>query len=98
VTAEHLSLGAKMTAFAKTFHALGSAPGVFPWDANQLDAWAASGVLSHGELVTARFVLAIWDPNHPWRCGRFDLMDAMGIWDGDHRRAFLAWAADPWWL
>ena len=29
--------------------------------------------------------------------GRFDLMEAVRIWDDDHRRVFLAWAEAPWW-
>jgi len=62
-----------------------------------LDVWAASGVPSHGELCTARFVLAVWDPSGDWRSGRFDVMEALGVWDLAHRQVFLKWAADPWW-
>lgn len=97
MTAESLALEAKMAAFARSFHAIRNAPGVPLWDADTLDRWAAETPLSHGELVTARFVLAVWDPNHQWRCGRFYLMEALRIWDDNHRAAFLAWAKDPWW-
>ena len=45
------------------------------WDANTLDRWAAETPVSHGELLTARFLLAVWDPGNDWRCGRFDVMD-----------------------
>ncbi len=31
-----------------------------------------------------------------WRCAPFDIVDAMGTWDYDHRAACLAWLADPW--
>jgi hypothetical protein len=33
----------------------------------------------------------------PWRCGPFDVVDAMGTWDNMHRMVFLAWAKEPWW-
>ena len=70
---------------------------VRPWEANRFDAWAAESALSHGEKVSARFVLAVWDPKAEWRSGRFNLMEALRIWDPEHRAAYLAWASDPWW-
>lgn len=33
----------------------------------------------------------------PWRCGLFDVVNAMGTWDTLHRAAFVVWAKDPWW-
>jgi hypothetical protein len=66
------------------------------FDAARLDAYACSAV-SHGQAVTARFVLAVWDPAAEWKSGRFDLMEALRVWDEEHREAFLAWAEDPWW-
>jgi hypothetical protein len=97
MSAEHLTLEASMSAFASSFHSLGNAPGVKLWDANTLDRWAAETPLSHGERVTAQFLLAVWDPNHSWACGKFDLMEALRIWDNDHHAAFLTWVKEPWW-
>lgn len=94
---ELLGLEAKMTAFARTFPSMMDAPGVPLWDADTLDRWAAETPLSHGERVTARFLLAVWDPGPSWLCGRFDVMEALRIWDDEHRAAFVAWAEDPWW-
>jgi hypothetical protein len=68
-----------------------------PWDADRLDEWAASPIPSHGERVTAQFLLAVWNPDHPWICGKFELMDAIRVWDDAHRTAFLNWASDLWW-
>jgi hypothetical protein len=68
---------------------------VHPWDAVWLDRWACSA--SHGERASAQFILAVWDPAQEWRCGRFDAMDALRVWDEGHRAAFLAWAKEPWW-
>jgi hypothetical protein len=82
---------------AQMFPCLRKAPGISPWNALAVDDWASSGNPSHGELCTARFVLAVWDPNGEWRSGRFDLMEALPVWDLHHREAFLAWARDPWW-
>jgi hypothetical protein len=86
----------KMTAFAGGFPCLRNAVGVNPWDAEDLDRWAA-GPVSHGERVTAQFLLAVWSPEDEWRSGRFDLMEALRLWDPLHHRAFLKWAAEPWW-
>lgn len=33
----------------------------------------------------------------PWRCGPFELFDALNVWDVHHRSAFLSWAREPWW-
>jgi hypothetical protein len=97
MTADFLDIDQKMTTFAKSFPSMAKASGVALWDAHTLDGWAAETPLSHGELVTARFLLAVWDPAREWRCGRFDLMEALRVWDEQHRAAFLAWAEDPWW-
>lgn len=86
-----------MAAFAQTFPSVASAPGVLLWDADTFDKWATETPLSHGEHVTARFLLAVWNPWHSWSCGRFEVMESLRIWDDDHRMAFLAWAAAPWW-
>lgn len=51
------------------------------WDADLLEAWAAETPLSSGETLTTQFLLAVWDPNYSWRCGRFNLMTALRVWD-----------------
>jgi hypothetical protein len=38
-----------------------------------------------------------WDPSTEWEAGRFDVMEALRVWDLKHRAAFLEWAKDPWW-
>ena len=96
LTGEERALRARMTAFALTFPSMRYALGVEPWDALELDAWG-SGPRSHGERVTAQFLLNVWDPSTEWKCGRFDLMEALRIWDPEHHKAFLRWAAAPWW-
>jgi len=32
-----------------------------------------------------------------WRCGPFDVVDALGTWDAAHREAFIDWVRDPMW-
>lgn len=86
----------RMIELAKTFPTFPRRPEVVdPWRPRELAAWAAAS--SHGELLVAQFLLAVWDPSHDWACGRFDVMEALSIWDAPHRDAFLAWAAEPWW-
>jgi hypothetical protein len=33
----------------------------------------------------------------PARTIRFDVVGALGLWDGRNREAFLRWASNPWW-
>ncbi len=70
--------------------------GVKPWDAAQLDRFAFEPV-ADGARHAARFVLAVWNNDTQWQCGRFDVIEAMAVWDADHREAFLEWAKNPWW-
>jgi hypothetical protein len=70
----------KMTALAQTFPTIAKASGVEPWNAVELETWG-SGPRSHGERVTTQLLLAVWDPSTEWKCGRFDLMDALRVWD-----------------
>lgn len=90
-----------MARLALTFPSMRGRAGIMgsipPWDAEFLDAWASSGAPSHGERVTAQFLLAVWDSDQPWKSGRFELMDALRIWDERHHQAFLQWASNPWW-
>lgn len=97
MTAVLLDLELKMAALARSFPCIAKAPAVKLWDANGLDQWASEVPIFHGELVTVRFLLAVWDPDFYWRCARFDLMETLRAWDEAHRAAFLAWASDPWW-
>jgi hypothetical protein len=69
---------------------------VEPFEPEELNRWAA-GPASHGERVTACFILAVWDPTIEWEAGRFDVMEALRVWSPSHRQPFLEWAADPWW-
>jgi len=74
------------------FPALIDAPGVSPWDPNQLDIWAAESASNNNAVHAARFLLNLWMPSREWQCGRFDMNEAIQNWDRTHRRAFLDWA------
>lgn len=74
------------------------AAGTDPWDADVFDVWAAQANLPHGTRCAARFVLAVWDPNHRRRAGPFDLMESLRVWDETHHQSFLTWAKAPWWV
>jgi hypothetical protein len=95
LTEEDDAVGARMTEFALTFPSMRKAV-VKPWDAPRLDSWA-NGPRSHGERVTAQFLLSVWGPSAAWQCGRFDLTEALRVWDAGHHQAFLTWVAHPWW-
>ena len=69
--------------------------GAKPFDADLLDASHVGA--SHGEKVSIAFLVNVWNPGHEWKVGKFDVIDALGIWDGSKRAAFCKWAAKPWW-
>lgn len=96
MAAEVLNADIRILELARSFPCLRGAPGVAGlWNALALDEWAAT-VASSGETHSARFVLGVWNSQEAWRCGRFDLFDALGAWDGCHRQAFLDWIEEPW--
>ena len=85
-----------ITALAESFPTLRGASGVSPWDPDKFEAWACGPAPGSGALAAARFVLAVYAIGAEWKCGRFDVVHAMNVWDEDHREAFVAWACDPW--
>jgi hypothetical protein len=96
-----MNIRQKMTQLARTFPTFaadgpkGLTPGLDPFDAVKL--WDHAKGWSHGEQCAARFVLSVWDPaGNPWY-EKFDLHEALGVWDSRHLMAFIAWAVDPWW-
>ena len=70
-----------------------SLPGLHPWDACRVEK--SLGVLSSGEYQTAMFLLSVW--NHHDFGSRFNMHEALHIWDDDRRAAFHAWTKRPWW-
>lgn len=87
-----------MTALCSTLPSLRGQPGTEPFDAERLYAWlTTSGARTSGNAAAVAFVLAVFNES-AWR-ERFPFFvgDALSVWDLEHRRAFLAWAADPWW-
>jgi hypothetical protein len=92
-----LDYGRRMSALALSFPSLLDADGIAPWEPLHFERWMRSGAPGHGAKCAGRFVLSVWNPSTRWKCGRFDLHDALGIWDNPHRAAFLAWARAPWW-
>lgn len=96
----------RMSDIAERFPSLRGVPGVRPWMPIRLAQWAVGGH-SHGEVVTARFVLAVWNgcSEWPWdkayrvcktKLAPFDLFEARAIWDDAHLAAFRAWLASDW--
>lgn len=119
--AENTDHRADMVKLCLTFPTLQRAPGIQPWNPEELDEWACSAA-SHGGVYAARFILAVWSGrmgrlgdkprktpekdnwyghwrfnlDTHWRCGPFDVVDAMSTWDHEHKMAFLLWAQKPW--
>jgi hypothetical protein len=79
----------RLARLAAKFPTLQGAPGTSPFDAEDLDKWAARGGTGTGSQHAARFVLAVYNANVKRKCGPFDAVKALGSWDNDHRAAFL---------
>jgi hypothetical protein len=58
----------------------------------RVQAMTASG--GTGKRQAALFCMWVWDHN----VHHFDLAKAWPIWDSEHRAAYSAWAAAPFWL
>ena len=68
------------------------------FDAGKFDRWAVDQSFGHGASCACQFVLSVWNYNNKkWEIGCFDIHDAMGCWDDEHRAAFCFWAEDPFW-
>jgi hypothetical protein len=87
----------KVQQLASAFPTLLGADGINPWDPNGLDAWACGPAPGHGARHAARFVLAVWNNDAEWECGRFDVVEALSVWGDGQRSVFLAWVLAPWW-
>jgi hypothetical protein len=69
---------------------------VVPWtDARPLLRAIRRGGFGHGCLCSLKFLVSVWNPYENGK--KFDLHEALGVWDAPHRAAFLAWVKDPWW-
>lgn len=86
----------KWQRLAVLFPAVRAAFGTRSFKPKDLDRWATL-TAGDGGLHAARFLLSLWNSLAFWQCGRFCVVEAMAIWDEQHRAAFLAWAQEPWW-
>lgn len=82
------------------------APIAAPFDATKFLRWLCGdgAGMSHGELLAARLVLSVWNPDtdwaaearklelpHPNAATKFDVFEAATVWDGEHLRALADW-------
>jgi hypothetical protein len=78
------------------------------WEALPFLRWLCTEGLSHGELLAARLVLGVWNPDTDWvaeareaglpyplAAKRFDALEAATVWDREHLEALAAWLAAP---
>lgn len=90
-----------MTALGKLFPTLQDAPGVDPWDVDALVAWLNGPAPGAGASAAGRFLLGVWNSRIDWTelglaaPGRFDLFEALSVWDREHVAAFMEWVDAP---
>ena len=87
----------RISTLAWSFPSLFDADGVHPWEPERFQAALLSGSPAAEALHAGRFVLSVWNPRQAWALGAFDLHEALGCWDEEHREAFGAWVSSPWW-
>lgn len=81
-------------------------PGVRPWDQHEFARGASGPAYTGASRLVAAFVLSVWNGSQigdvwwcekPYSVGKFDVVEAMGRWDGDVQAAFIAWCNNPFW-
>lgn len=90
------------------FPTLRGAPGVEPWDAEELLRWlCTSPAATHGGAHAAAFLLQVYNPGVDWRehaqelgleahgALPFNLVEAFAAWDRTHRAGLRAWTEAP---
>jgi hypothetical protein len=102
--------GAAMSTLARLFPSLREASGIDPFDRDTFTRWLCSGI-GRAAARAGCFLLYVSNPEvDPREVGRklglenaegclqpFDLTDALGAWDAEHTRAFIAWVEAPFW-
>ena len=91
-----------MSLLATAFPCMVNHSMITPFDALEVAAWVRGGV-SHGESVTGRFLLYVWNRHTAlegtagaFQVPPFDFDEALGVWDPGSLTAFAAWAESPW--
>lgn len=68
---------------------------------DKLDEWAYSAGKDPQNIqavMSAQFILWVWNPTIHWLCGPFILRRALEHWDHNHRQAFMDWGKNPFWV
>lgn len=84
---------------ALSFPSVRNPAGLDPWSPENLFLNGLSNV-SSGTRQALLFVLSVWNPecHQYFEEPPFSVHEALQIWDKSHRKAFLDWANDPWWV
>src|SRR5262249_21118697 len=90
VSIEKLMYIADMTILSQSFPSLREAMGRRPFDPAEMERIVGESA-DPAAKAAAKLMLDLWETHHPERKSRFDLIEAMAVWDADHRGAFDAW-------
>jgi hypothetical protein len=99
----------RFQAIVSSFPTLRRADGADPWHPTVLLRWLCEGGQAHSVTLAATFVLGAWNTSTDWvelaeelefpypkAAERFDALQALTIWDDQHRAAFAAFAQRPY--
>jgi hypothetical protein len=100
---ESWAMCGRMATLAETFPTLVGLPGLLPWDSVLFAEQLGSPAITNARASAILFVLSVWNTGFQGVGvdlikNPFDVHSAMLSWDNQHRRAFLAWVADPFWV
>jgi hypothetical protein len=83
-----------MTMLAESFPSLRQAMNGRPFDPDWMEHFA-EGAMEGNSHWAAMFVLDVWYSDRSVRAPRFNLIQAMRVWDDDHRNALDEWLMSP---
>ena len=97
----------RMALLCARFPTLYGMPGTVPWDQKKFARWGSGPAATSGSRQAAAFVLSVWNGSQPedggwwneapYHVGRFDVVEALAVWDAHHRNAFVGWCLQPFW-
>jgi len=79
------------------FPILNGCPGAARFDPEAMDDWAVTLPHNSQSRHAARFVLSVY-ADQPWKCGKFDAVEALRVWGHSEIVGYVRWSQVPYML